>query len=245
VADPTFLAEAFRGADAVYCLVPIDLRTTGYRAAQDRLGEATATAASGARVPFLVALSSVGADVASGTGLLEGLHAQEQRLGGLEGANVLLLRPGSFFENYYATLDVIREEGVIADTLAPDAPVPMVAVRDVAAAAAAALVARDWTGVVVREVLGPRDLSQAEVARIVGAQLGRPDLPYVRLPDEDMVGVLVQAGVAEDAARLQVGMNRAISEGVVVSRQGRTAASTTPTRFEDFAAELAAAYQAA
>ncbi len=243
VADPGFLAEAFRGADAVYSLLPIDPRVPGYRDQQDRLGEAIVAAARDARVPHIVALSSVGADVPSGTGFIEGLHAQEQRLRRLDGTNVLILRPGSFYENLHAALDVIRHEGVLADSVAPDVAVPMVAVGDIARVAAAALAARDWTGVAVREVLGPRDLSHAEVARIIGAAIGRPGLGYVQLPDDVMVGVLVEAGLAEDAARLQIGMTRAISEGVVAARG--EGAVRTPTRFEDFARELAAAYHSA
>lgn len=243
VADPAFLAEAFRGADAVYSLLPIDPSVPGYRDQQDRLGEAIVAAARDARVPHLVALSSVGADVPEGTGFIEGLHAQEQRLRRLDGTHVLILRPGSFYENFHAALDVIRHEGVLADSVAPDVAVPMVAVRDVASVVATALAARDWTGVEVREVLGPRPLTHAEVARIIGGEIGRPDLPYVQVPDDVMVGVLIEAGLAEDAARLQIGMTRAISEGLVVARGEGTV--RTPTRFEDFAKELAAAYQAA
>src|SRR5690606_32303863 len=104
----------------------------------------------------------------SGTGFIEGLHVQEQRLRRLDGTNVLLLRPGSFYENFHAMLDGVRHEGVLADSVAPDVPVPMVAAGDVASVAAAALTARDWTGVEVREVLGPRPLTHAEVARIIG-----------------------------------------------------------------------------
>lgn len=243
VADPAFLAEAFRDADAVYTLLPIDPTVSGYRAQQDRLGEAIAAAARAARVPHLVALSSVGADVPSGTGFIEGLHAQEQRLRTLVGTNVLLLRPGSFYENFHAMLDGVRHEGVLADSVAPDVPVPMVAVSDVASVAASALASRDWTGVEVREVLGPRPLTHVEVARIIGAEIGRPDLPYVQLPDDVMAGVLIEAGLAEDAALLQIGMARAISEGLVAARGEGTV--RTPTRFEDFAVNLAAAYQVA
>jgi uncharacterized protein YbjT (DUF2867 family) len=244
VSDPAFLAGAFRGADAVYTLVPIDPPSPDYRAQQDDLGEAIVTAVGEAGVPFVVALSSVGADVPSGTGFIVGLHAQEQRLRRLGGTNVLLLRPGSFFENFYAILDVVRHEGVIADSVAPDVELPMIAARDVATAAASALVARDWSGVAVRELLGPRDMSYAEATSIIGAALGLPDLPYVQVPDDAMVGVLTGAGFADDAAALQVEMGRAFSDGTVVSLEGRTAANTTSTRFEDFADELAAVYRA-
>ncbi len=73
----------------------------------------------------------------------------------------------------------------------------MVATRGVAAVTARALGAREPTGVV--ELLGPRDLTQREVAAILGTRLGRPGLPYVQLPDTEMVDALVGAGFSPDA----------------------------------------------
>ena len=122
----------------------------------------------------------------------------------------------------------------MADSVAPDAPLPMVATRDVGAAAAAALRSRDWTGFAVRELLGPRDLTYAEVARMIGAAIGRPDLAYVQIPEDDLRAALEAAGWSPDATRLQVEMNRVFSDGSVAARATRTAASTTPTRFEDY-----------
>jgi hypothetical protein len=69
--------------------------------------------------------------------------------------------------------------GVLADSVAPDVAMPMVAADDIAAVAAKALIERDWSGIAVQELLGPRDLSQVEVARILGERIGQPDLPYV------------------------------------------------------------------
>jgi uncharacterized protein YbjT (DUF2867 family) len=121
----------------------------------------------------------------------------------------------------------------------------MIATRDIADAAARALVARDWTGLTVRELLGPRDLSYAEATRILGVHLGRPDLPYVQVPYADLARALVRAGFAEDVASLHAELARGINEGRVRSLEGRTAANTTPTRFEDFAAALGRVCRAA
>jgi uncharacterized protein YbjT (DUF2867 family) len=244
-ADTGFLADAFRGADAAYVLLPIAPEAPDWRAHQARLGDAIVRAVRDAGVPHVVAVSSVGADVSGGTGFLTGLFAQEQRLRTLtDVASVLALRPGSYFENAYGWLPGIAELGVMADTVAPDAPLPMVATVDVGTAASRALLARDWAGFAERELLGPRDLTYAEVATILGDALGRPGLPYVQIPEDDLVGALLAAGWSADAARLQVEMNRAFSEGRVASRQGRTPETTTPTRFEDVAAEVAAAFAA-
>lgn len=123
--------------------------------------------------------------------------------------------------------------------------VPMMATRDVGAATAAALRSRDWTGLTVRDLLGPRDLTYAEVTRLIGAAIGRPDLTYVQIPEHDLRVVLEAAGWSPDGTRLQLEMNRAFSDGSVAAGATRTAESTTRTRFEDFAAEeLAPAFAA-
>ncbi len=243
--DAAFLTKAFRGADAVYTLLPTDRRAPDYRAEQDRQGEAIVQAVRDSGVRYVVVLSSVGAELSEGTGVIVGLHAQEERLKRLPGTNVLLLRAVSFFENFYDTLALIKYEGINADSVAPDLAIPMVATRDVAAVAARALQARDWKGVVVRELLGPRDLSYAEATRILGVRIGKPDLPYVQFSYADEVKALVQAGLSESFAGLYVEMTRAFNEEKTKPLKGRTPENTTPTRFEDFAEEFARAYEAA
>jgi len=240
--DPAFLADAFRGASAVYTLLPTDQWEPDYRAAQDREGKAIAYAIRESGVPYVVALSSLGADVDGPTGVIAGLRAQEQRLRALEHTNVLFLRAASFFENFSNALEVIRHQGVVADSVEPDLEIPKVATRDIAHAAVQALLATDWNGTTVCEVIGPRDLSYREATRILGERLGKPDLAYVQLPDADMAGALVGAGLSESFARLYVEMTRSFNEGVVVPGHGRTSENTTPTPFEAFASELAIAY---
>lgn len=238
--DAPFLTAAFRGADAAYVLFPYDPAATDHAADQQRLGEGVERAVRDSGVGHVVALSSVGADLPAGTGFIASLHAHEQRLRGIEGVDVLVLRPGSFFENFAAALPLIDELGVHADAVAPDAAIPMIATRDIAAVAAAALRTRDWTGVVVRELLGPCDLSYAAATAVLGRQLGRPDLAYVQLPGVEMAQALQQAGFSADAAALHVELAAALSDGTVASRAGRTPATTTPTRLEDVAADLVA-----
>lgn len=242
--DAAFLANAFRGADAVYTLLPTDPSSPDYRAEQDHQGEAIVKAIRDSGVRYVVALSSLGADLSEGTGVIAGLHAQEERLKQLEGTNVFLLRPVSFFENFYGSLGLIKQEGINVDSVAADLAVPMIATSDIADVAVKALKARDWKGVVVRELLGPRDISYSEATRILGERIGKPDLKYVQLSYADEAQALAQAGMSESFARLYVEMTRAFNEGKTKPQEGRTPDNTTPTRFEDFAGELARAYQA-
>lgn len=242
-ADPDFLGRSFGGADAVHVMMPFDPVAQNYLAGQQHTGEAIAGALRAAGVPHVVALSSVGADMAEGNGVVATLHEQEERLRPLtdEGIHVLALRPALYFETFAEALDVARTQGIVAEAVDPDVPVPMISARDVGVAAARAMLARDWTGWETRELRGPRHLTYPEVTRILGAALGLPDLPYVRLPDADMIGVLREAGVAEPQATLLVGLSRGLSDGTVASREERSASNTMPTRFEDYAAELTSA----
>jgi uncharacterized protein YbjT (DUF2867 family) len=242
--DGRVLAEAFQGADAVYTLLPPDPRAPDYRALQDRVGEATARALKSSGVRKAVFLSSVGADLSEGTGPIVGLHAQEQRLGALEGVDVLSLRAGYFFENFYPNLGLVKHQGINGGAIRPDLAMAMIASRDIATAAARALVARDWKGLVTRELLGPRDLTQAEATRILGARIGKPDLAYVQFPYGDFVGSLVKMGLSSSIAGLYGEMAQAFNEGKAKPREARSPQNTTPTRFEDFAADLARAYEA-
>jgi uncharacterized protein YbjT (DUF2867 family) len=241
--DAAFLTTAFRGADAVYTLLPPDLQSADLRRKWDQEGEAIVHAARGSGVRYVVFLSSLGADVAEGTGPIAGLHAQEARLRTLPDVNVLVLRPAWFFENFFAILGLIKHRGINGGAIAPDLRMPMIATRDISNVAARALKARDWTGVVVRELLGPRDLTLAEATRIIGDRIGKPDLQYVQFPYADFAASLAQTGISQDVARLYAELARAFNEGRIASREGRGPENTTPTRLEDFADVLAGAYQ--
>ncbi len=243
-ADAAFLTTSFRGADAVYTLLPPDLQSPNLRKKWDQQGEAITKAIRDSGVRYVVFLSSVGADLPEGTGPVAGLHAQEERLRELPDVNVLILRAASFFENFYANLGLIRHQGINGGAVAAEVPLSMIATRDIADVAARALKARDWTRVVVRELLGPRDLTFAEATRILGTQIGKPDLRYVQFTYSDFAASLVQMGISTNLAGLYAEMSRGYNEGRITSREGRRPENTTPTRFEDFAEVLARAYEA-
>lgn len=243
-ADAAFLERAFAGAGAAYTLIPPAIGLPDFPAYQDRIGEATTAALRKAGVKRVVFLSSVGADLPSGTGPIAGLHRQEERLRGL-GVAVVSLRPAYFMENLYASFPVIRHQGVNGSALAPTLKMPMIATRDIGAAAAEALGARDGSGFQVRYLLGARDYTMAEVTGILGAAIGKPGLPYVQFPYDAFGGALEQAGLGRSLAGLYVEMSKAFNEGRISVPGGRTAANTTPTTLEAFAKELAAAYAAA
>lgn len=236
ITDRTALTAALRGADAAYVLMPLDVTRPGYRAQQEQVGTAIAAALADAGVPRVVALSSLGAERERGTGFLETLHEQEQRLAALD-ARVLFLRPGLFFESFLPSLDAMLATGVHHDTIDPEVALPMVATTDVGDAAAAAL--RDPDAAGVHELLGPEDLTVPHAVARRGAALGRPGLRYERPSEEVMRAVLVEVGLPADLADENLAMNAAFNAGTVRSLAGRGPATSTPTTLEDWARTLA------
>lgn len=241
--DAAFLARAFAGAEAAYTLIPPGMTAPAFRAHQDRLGAATAAALREAKVRRVVLLSSLGAEHPAGTGPIAGLFAQEARLRELR-VDALFLRAGYFYENTFSSLPLVRHQGINGGAIGPDVPIGMIATADIGAAAAAALLARDFSGAAVRDLVGPRDYTLAEVTKILGAAIGKPDLAYVQFPYDAFAGALAQAGLSKDLAGLYAEMSRAINEGRIRSTQGRTPKTTGPTPFEALAPALAAAYRA-
>lgn len=241
LADTAALTAALTGADAAYVLLPFDLTVPGYAEQQELVGSSIAAALAEARVPHVVALSSLGAELATGTGFLTTLHDQEQRLGALrgQGADVLFLRPGLFFESFLPSLPAMRAMGVHHDSIDPGVEVPMVATADVAAAAVEELLAGPRSG--VRELLGPEDLTLPGAVARFGPAVGLPGLRYEQLPDEVLRGILVDAGLPADVTERHLGMNAALSSGLVHTLAGRSPATSTPTQIEEFAASLASA----
>lgn len=239
--DAKFLASAFKGSDAVYTLIPPNYATPDFGAYQDKLGAATAQAIQDAGVRKAVLLSSLGADLASGTGPIKGLHRQEKRLREL-GIDVLALRPTYFMENVLGNLGMIKHQGINGGAIAPDIRFPQIAAQDIADYAARRLAARDWTGFEIAELLGAGDYSMSEVTTIVGKKIGKPDLKYVQFPYADFTKTLVGFGLSEDIAGQYAEMSKAFNDGLVKSLQGRTAKTTTPTTFEQFAEVIPAVY---
>jgi uncharacterized protein YbjT (DUF2867 family) len=246
VGDAAALTEALRGSDAAYLMIPGDYTKPDLLGQYARAAEAIARAVQDAGVRRAVFLSSLGGEVAAGTGPIAGLHGAEKRLRAVasNGIDLLILRPGYFYENNYGTLALIKQQGINGGAIEPGVKMSTIAAADVGAAAADALRASDFSGVVVRELIGPRDLTMPEVTGVIGKAIGKPDLPYIRFPDDGYVAGLEGAGFDPGAARLFLEMAQAFNKGIVAPQEGNQKVRTA-TSFEAFADGFAHAYRAA
>ncbi|MFN0151072.1 MAG: SDR family NAD(P)-dependent oxidoreductase [bacterium] len=245
VEDETAMRHAFEGASAVFAMIPPNYATPVARAYQNTVGNAYMKALRASPVKHVVTLSSVGAQLSSGNGPISGLHDLEQRLNGLDGVAVLHLRPTFFMENCLLGIGLIKSMGIFGSPMKGDVATAMIATRDIAAAACDVLANRGWSGKSTRELLGPRDLSNREATRAIGAAIGKPDLAYVEFPYEDAEKALLGMGMTPDWAATMIDLYRGFNEGRVAATEARSKENTTPTTIEEFAATtFAAAYNA-
>jgi uncharacterized protein YbjT (DUF2867 family) len=146
VTDEKALSRAFTGAEAVYVMSPPDPTNENYRGFQSQASNAIAKALENAGVKNAVTLSSVGAEKPDKTGPIVGLHDMEAKLNRIKGLNVLHLRAGYFMENTLVQAGIIKNLGTMAGPIDPELRLPMIATKDIGAAAAEALLKLDFKG---------------------------------------------------------------------------------------------------
>jgi uncharacterized protein YbjT (DUF2867 family) len=238
VTDAGAMMRAFAGAEAAYVMIPPNMTSPNVRAFQDRASDALAAAMEKNGVKHAVVLSSEGADKADKTGPVVGLHSLEQKLGAIGSLNALFLRAGWFMENILPQVGVIQALGNLGGPLRADLALPMIATRDIGAAAAEALAKREFQGKQRRELLGARDVTYTQVAKIIGAAIGKPDLKYQQVPAAQLKPALTQMGMSPNMADLLLEMSEALNSGYMRPLEPRSAQNTTPTTIETFVGEV-------
>jgi uncharacterized protein YbjT (DUF2867 family) len=241
--DVNAIKKAFTGAKAAYLMIPPNYGAPDFRAYQNKIGETMAQAIKQSGVTHVINLSSVGAHMGYGIGVVLGLHDQENRLNIIDNIAVLHLRPSFFMENQLMQISTIKKMGVMGSPLKGEIKLPQIAIADIADYAVKRFLKLDFTGKSVQELLGPRDISFVECASIIGKAIDKPDLKYVEFPYEDTTNVLKGMGLSQNAAESMVGLYRGFNEGIARPTEPRTSENTTATTFEKFAETFAMLYK--
>lgn len=214
--DAGAVAAALEGASGAFLLNPPPVAGDPHARTQE-IGAALAEGVRRARLPKAVVLSSVGAQHASGTGVIATLNRIEALLDGAAPATAFL-RPGYFVETWSEVADAAVAEGVLPTFLEPAQKIPMVSTVDVGRTAAQ-LLCEDWSGKRVVELGGPEDWSAGDVAAAFAEVLGRPVAPAF-VPPEQRMAVLAGAGVPGEVATALVGMYDGLAAGRVAREDG-------------------------
>ncbi len=243
VEDAAFVAATFAGADAVYCMIPPNFGAPDSRAHYRTIGRSYVQAIEQAGVPRVVHLSSWGADLDQGTGFILGSHDVENMLNQLAGVAVTHLRAGYIYYNLNNYLGMIKGQGIIGSNYGGDARIVMAAPADIAAAAAEELTTTPASGSHVRYVASD-ERTPDEIARVLGAAIGKPDLKWVTSSDEQMKAALEQRGMPAPAVASMIALGSSIRTGALRQDYDKHKPATLgKVKLEDFAREFAAAYQ--
>src|SRR5271157_5139946 len=242
--DADFLAATFTGADVVYCMLVgffnsnIDIKTFAENIANNYV---QAIRQSG--IKRVVYLSTIGAHTDQDNGPLALHYYAENVLKKLPSdVGLTFMRPVGFYTNLLGFINTIKTRGVIASNYGADDKRPWVSPIDIAAAVAEEI-ETPFKGRKVRYVAS-EEISCNEIARILGAAIGKPDLKWIVISDEQLLNGMIAAGTNPQIAAGLVEMNASASThgGRFYEDYYRNHPVLGKVKIKDFAQEFAKVY---
>jgi uncharacterized protein YbjT (DUF2867 family) len=242
--DVPFLTKTFRGADGIYLMLPPSWQASDLKKISTEIAEGFFAAIKSSGVRNAVFLSSYGAHRLDDAGAISGLGRAEVVLNKLEGVNLLHLRAGYFYTNLLLSIDQIKTSGVMGNMFTiPAGTFTLVDPDDIALAAADALTKLDFKGHSYKYVVSDESGTD-EIASLIGKEIGKPDLKWVKFPAADFKNVLLSFGFAEGAANDYVEMFTTLGKGLLFEDYVKVKPKLYKTSVEDFAKKFAALYRA-
>jgi len=232
--DAAVVNQAFAGADAVFWLVPPDSRAPSLDAAYLDFTRPALDALQKHGVKRVVTVSALGRGTAQAdrAGLVTASLAMDDLIAGTGVALRALAMP-SFMDNTLRQVASLRDEGIFASSISPDRTLPTVATRDIAAVAADLLLDDSWSGQETVPVLGPEDLSPADMAAVLSDVLGKPiELQHTPLDavKAQMAGYGASDAFVQGYTAMMAAKDAGLDEGDLDAPRDRT-----PTTFREWA----------
>lgn len=244
--DADFLASAFEGADIVYAMETLGAGSffdpnLDIVKAISAIGNNYKKAIEKSGVKRVVHLSSIGAHTDKGVGMLSFHHNVESTLKQLPSdVSIKFMRPVGFYYNMFAFMPTVKSQNAIISNYGGDDKEPWVSPLDIAAVIAEEM-EKPFEGRTVRYIASD-EVSPNEVAKILGTAIGKADLKWLAIPDEQFMNGLKAAGMNEQTARGFMEMNASRRGSVLYQDYNRHKPTLGKIKLTDFAKEFAAAY---
>ncbi|MBS1662660.1 MAG: NAD(P)H-binding protein [Bacteroidetes bacterium] len=245
--DVDFLTDVFAGADIVYLMETLDAvgdmfdESVDFMGSISEVGKNYKMAIGRNGVKRVVHLSSVGADMEKDNGILLFHHNVEGILKQLpEDVAIKFIRPVGFYTNLFSYIREIKSRGVITCNYGGGRKHPWVAPSDIADVVGEEM-EKPFDGRMVRYVASD-EASANEVAAALGKAIGKPDLKWMVVSDEELLSGWLGIGFNSRLARGFVEMQASQGNGILYEDYYRNKPLLGKVKLADFAREFAAAY---
>lgn len=243
VEDGLFIKNTFAGADAVYLMIPPKWSVTDWDGYQKEVADHYIAAVKSNQIRKIVILSSIGAHLRKGTGPVDGLGYLEEQAAKLTGTDIRVLRPSYFYYNLFNQIGLIKQAGFVGSTQPANFKMILVHPSDITAVAANHLLKLDFKGYSIEYIASDDSHTWSEITHILGKAIGKPELPYVELSDEQSLEGMLGAGLSPEIAKGYEEMGRSIRSGKFQEDYWiNRPVSLGKIKLETFAREFAEAY---
>lgn len=240
--DVTFLTETFKGADAVFCMVPpANYVEPDRRLYYSRIANNYFKAIQEAKVSRVIHLSTFGAELDKGTGILLGAHDAEKILNQLQNVNLTHIRPTYFYYNLNNFISMIKFQGIIRANYGGDHKFPMVAPVDIAQVVAEEI--QNMSSENSVRYVASDERNGHEIAKVLGEAIGISDLKWEVISNDEVQNNMESYGIPSLLATGFVDMFDSMYKGELSRDFYLNKPSFGTTKLENFAIEFAKTYQ--
>lgn len=254
IMDTAFLIDTCREADAMYAMIPLSFTEPDLGAYMRLAAKSYVQALTETQVKRVVVLSGWAADLIKAENveyLFDGLNT-----------SLTIMRPASFYTNFYQSIDLIKGKGFIGKYLTlrynglralltgktgllmgnygGDDRIVFVSPKDIADAVAEELQLLPEKKTI--RYIGSEEMTCNEAAQIIGTAIGKPWLRWVLLTDKEMLQGLKMAKVPEKLAQTLVEMQSVTHSGKTLENFHRANPKMGNVKLRDFAKEFAIVY---
>lgn len=173
IGDKAALREALSGSHKVYLLSPPTHFYEDQLVRSALVNNNMVEAANEAGIKYVVALSSMGAHLDRGTGVILHTYDFEQKLKNYKGKSTII-RVSAFMENWNRALGVVFKDSTLPSMYVPvDRPQPFVSAIDIADVVTDCLMREPRENSII-ELTGPKDYSPVDAAEVLSNILHKP-----------------------------------------------------------------------
>ncbi|WP_316805276.1 SDR family oxidoreductase [Pedobacter nototheniae] len=245
--DVDFLSLTFKGADLVYLMETMEAagdvfdKSVDFIGTISKIGNNYKTAIEQSGVKKVVHLSSIGAHTNKNTGILVFHHNVENILKQLpDNISIKFIRPVAIYFNMFSFVQTIKNKGMIISNYGGDKKEPWVSPLDIAEVIAVEM-ELPFAGRTVRYVASD-EVSPNQIAKTLGAAIGKPELQWKVITDEELLSNWLNIGFNEQVAKGFVDFQASQRTGIFYEDYNQNKPKLGKVKISDFAKEFAEVY---